>query len=187
MLVTHIGRIINESSQPTVANISDHDLSPTTLLPILKNSLRKNNKNIISKFQILLLNCNSAAYIDGFSDNLDIKIIYWYILGILSLWQNHSRRFETRVTLILWKVELFYFIPLNELDEIILNQKKFKGYLRSLFFAYNWTLRTIISWWLILDVGEVFLNTDIFVTNTLSLAFFNFFKIAVGRDQFLVI
>ena len=141
-----------------------------------KNSLRKNNKNIISKFQILLLNCNSAAYIDGFSDNLDIKIIYWYILGILSLWQNHSRRFETRVTLILWKVELFYFIPLNELDEIILNQKKFKGYLRSLFFAYNWTLRTIISWWLILDVGEVFLNTDIFVTNTLSLAFFNFFR-----------
>ena len=84
-----------------------------------KNSLRKNNKNIISKFQILLLNCNSAAYIDGFSDNLDIKIIYWYILGILSLWQNHSRRFETRVTLILWKVELFYFIPLNEFDEII--------------------------------------------------------------------
>ena len=76
MLVTHIGRIINESSQPTVANISDHDLSPTTLLPILKNSLRKNNKNIISNFQILLLNCNSAAYIDGFSDNLDIKIIY---------------------------------------------------------------------------------------------------------------
>ena len=71
MLVTHIGRNINESAQPNVVNISDHDLSPT----ILKNSLKKNNKNIIPKFQILLLNCNSAAYIDDFSDNLDIKII----------------------------------------------------------------------------------------------------------------